>query len=806
MGVSYRSLVGGVILAPLLLGPSLAQADCVADEGDATLIEADGVTVTCDNTNPNPFPDGVGIQGTDTNLTVTVEQNAEIDSSGIGVTLASGGDLDNQGTITAVDTAVFVTDTEGTDAPVIDNAGDLVSTDGAGIDIASGFEDATVENSGSIDAATVGIRSPGGTVDNSGSITAIMAGVDLSGSDFTNSGDIQVTGSAGVGVIASGGSIDNSGDVTSEGEGVQLSAQGSLTNSGSITAESDGVVLNNGSDLDNSGSISSTSGAAIVANGNASISNNGSLTGNGDAILLSGGENTLTLQSGSNITGSIRAVFSGAPDDSLVLDGDGSFDGVMENFGTLDMLGTSWTLSGAVTAQAVSVQSGRLDINGDLDTRVGSVDRGVVSLVNQGVLGGIGTVVADVDNSSGIMAAGATTGTLTIDGNYTQGSGATMRVASDAGRGVGLLRVTGTADIAGVVEVQAGSDGIYDFLTADGGITGEFDELRIDGRALVTLLSTPTTLSIVRASTTVQDNVVYAALDAAVLTLDGLMMGGRTNGESGPWIRGLGHYGDKDEVDGVPGGDFWIYGGIAGFDWALGNFRIGAGGGYTTTDQDFDDGGDAEADNTIYGAYLEYVTPNFHTSLTVSGGSNEFDHERSVFINNVRSTAEAEYDGDTLAARLVFGGKVPLGGEWARTWVLEPEIRADYIVLDLDPYTETGGIGFEFESEDDIEAAEFAGLIHVRRTTTDGLGIAPRGQIGVVHRIAIDDREWLATESATGTSLLLPGDDGEVTSFRMGVGADFALGSRWKATVDYFGEYGDDGIGHTVAAGLKILL
>ena len=139
-------------------------------------------------------------------------------------------------------------------------------------------------------------------------------------------------------------------------------------------------------------------------------------------------------------------------------------------------------------------------------------------------------------------------------------------------------------------------------------------------------------------------------------------------------------------------------------------------------------------------------------------------------------------------------------------WVFEPEVRADYIVLDLDPYTETGGIGFEFESEDDIEAAEFAGLFHVRRTSMQGLGVAPRGHIGVVHRIAIDDREWVATDVGSGVTLLLPGDDGDVTSFRLGVGADIALGKSWQASFDYLGEFGDDGEAHSVVAGIKLLL
>jgi hypothetical protein len=801
-----RWLTPTLITLCLLALPLPARADCIADAGSATLIQANGVTVDCDTDAPNPFTDGIGSLGTNTNLTVNIADGAAIDTTDVGVSLAGGGILDNQGDITAVDTAVVVSDALGTAAPDINNDGSLVSTAGAGIEIAPGFEDATIENSGSIDAATIGIIAPAGTVDNSGTIAALLAGADLTGGDFTNSGDIDVTDAAGVGVIASDTAIGNTGTIVSAGEGLRLSLQSSLDNSGTIDAGSAGVTLESGSSLDNTGSITSASGAAVMATGGANIVNSGSLTGSGEAVLLSGGDNTLFLGTGSSVSGAIRSDFAGAPTDSLFLDGEGSFGGLIENFGTLVMQGTSWSLSGNVSAQLVSLTSGRLDINGSLDTRVGSPDRGTVTLASQAALGGVGTVIANVENSAGVLAPGSPTGTLTIDGDYLQGAQGVMRVASTAGSRVGFLRVTGTATLAGVVEVQAGSDGIFDVLTADNGIVGAFDELRVDGRALVSLLSTPNTVRIVRASTTAQDNVVYSALDAAVLTLDGLNRGGRSDGGNGPWITGLGHYGDKDEVDSVPGGDFTIYGGMAGLDWTFGNVRVGAGGGYTKTDLDIDDGGEGDVDNTVYGAFVEYVTERFHGSLTVSGGSNEFNHQRSIFINDARSVAEADYDGDTLAIRVAVGGNMPMRGEWRETWVFEPELRADYILLDLDPYTETGGLGLEFEAADDIEAAEFAGLFHVRRRDARGLGLTPRAHIGVVHRIAIDDREWTAKDTTSGTNLLLPGDDNDVTSFRVGVGADLLLGRNLQASVDYLGEFGDDAESHTLMASLKILL
>ncbi len=834
----------GLILGTALLmaGASMARADCQADAGSVTAITDDGVTVSCDTTDPNPFTSGIGSQTTNTNLTVDIAEDAEVSTAGNAVSLASGGALTNEGTITSTTgDAVLVIDTLGQTAPTIDNQGSIVSTTGVGISVASGFEDATITNSGTIRAATVGVEVAAGEIDNSGTITvtgdaatAVSAGgatvtntgtvtgtaVGVSGTGtinnnaggvieaqgtalaltsgtLNNNGVIRLTDAGGTAVAAENSTLSNSGTVTSDTVAFSMNG-GSLSNSGTVNGD---VNLTSGATLSNSGTMNS----AVTADGNVSITNSGTISAGGDAITLTGGGNTLTLQTGSSISGAIRSVFEGAPTDSLVLEGQGTLNSTVENFGSLTVRGNTWNLSGAVSVLALNIESGRLNINGTLDTGVGTANPGVVSL-QQGTLGGTGTLIADVNNASGTVSPGNATGTFTIDGDYTQGAAGTLRIASDAGGRGGLLRVTGTASLAGTVVVQAGSDGIYDLLTADGGIEGGFDDLQVDGRALVTLVPGDNTLSFVRASTTVEDNVVHAALDAATLTLDGLHTGGRANGLNGVWVKPLGHYGEKDESEGIVGSDFTILGGMAGADWSFGKLRVGVGAGYTQTDLDIDDGGEGEADSTIYGAYFEYTVDSYYASFSVSGASSEYEHDRSIFINDQRSRATADYDGDTLALRLAFGGILPFYGSWGEHWVAEPEVRADYILIDLDPYVEDGGTGLRIETEDEIEAAEFAALYQIRRTSMEGLGMAPRGHIGVVHRIAIDDREWSATDPGSGVSLLLPGDDEDITAFRFGAGLDFELGRHWLGTVDYLGEIGDDGDGHSLVAGIKLRL
>ena len=798
--MTKHSYLSPALLVILAVAADPARADCTADQGSPEQITADGVTVSCDSTPPNPFTSGIGSLGTNTNLTVEIEAEASLDVTGDGVSLANGGNLTNEGAITASDTAVIGVDQSGSAPVTIDNQGSLSAGSGAGIDLATSLESATVTNAGSIAAATRGIRLSGGQIDNSGTISVSDAsgvGIDAgSGSATSNSGTIT---SAGTGLVDNSGSITNSGRIEAAALGLDLTAS-ELDNSGEIES-TDSALLVQGGSITNSGSITSTAGVGIDAGGGVTLNNTGTVSGVGDAIRLSGGGNTLTLGTGSTFNGSVQGSGDVAGGDSLVLEGQGSEDSDIGGFASLTMQGADWSLAGDVEVRSATIGSGRLEINGLLDTSLGS---GLVTL-SGGELGGTGRIIGDVLNSAGALAAGATTGTLTIDGNYTQQAGANLRVSSDSSGGVGLLRITGTANLAGTVTVSAGSDGIYDFLVADGGIQGEFDELAVDGRALIALLSTENTISFVRASTTVEDNMVHAALDSSVLSLDALSPSGRLYGGGGVWFKALGHYGERDEVDGIAGGDFDIVGGMAGLDWRPGDgkFAIGAGIGASHSDVDVDDGSDGEIDSVLFGAYLEYAPDAFHARLTLAGASNEFEHSRRISVNNERTLANADYDGDSLAARFSVGTTMPMGGQWASDWRFEPELWADYLLLDLDPYIEEGGTGLEISAQDDIEAAEFAAVFQVRRLTPDSYGLAPRAHIGVTHRIAIDDREWIAEAD---TRLLLPGNDGDITAFRFGVGADMALGRHWRATFDYLGELGDDADAHSLVASIKRLL
>ena len=227
------------------------------------------------------------------------------------------------------------------------------------------------------------------------------------GDGGTNTGRGGNGGSGGIGVfLGSGAMLDNAGAVGggSGGFGGNSAGTGSGGNGGSGGI---GVLLGSGATLVNSGSVDGGSGGSagtsVGGNGSAgaggvgvrgsgvTIINSGAISGGlgGDgvtranAIVFTGGTNTLTLEAGSSITGSVVA-FSAA--DTLALGGSGnaSFDvsqigaaAQYQGFGIFQKTGSStWTLTNttsAVTPWTISAGTLRISADGALGDTSGGL-------------------------------------------------------------------------------------------------------------------------------------------------------------------------------------------------------------------------------------------------------------------------------------------------------------------------------------------------------------------------------------------------------------------------------------------------
>ena len=135
----------------------------------------------------------------------------------------------------------------------------------------------------------------------------------------------------------------------------------------------------------------------------------------------------------------------------------------------LDLNGNNLTVNGG----------GTLAVNNVLDSGGGSVN------LAGGVVSGSGVIAGSLSNAGGAVAPGNSPGILVVDGNYTQATGGALQIeiagsGDVAGVDYDRLQVTGTASLAGLLDVQldagytpALGDSMAGVVTA-GTVTGTF--------------------------------------------------------------------------------------------------------------------------------------------------------------------------------------------------------------------------------------------------------------------------------------------------------------------------------------------
>jgi PEP-CTERM motif len=238
-----------------------------------------------------------------------------------------------------------------------------------------------------------------------------------------------------------------------------LKGGGTLTNTGAITGGGLGVYIADGGTVTNSGTISG---------GTASVEFAGS------------GTNTLTLQTGSTLTGAAFGSTTSGATNALILQGHGTANNNFVAFNTLNAQGSgTWTLggsstfgdtivstgtlavSGALTSTTLEIQAGaQLNDTGDVSVDGAVTNRGNLTIsgvtmhvvgaggtfsqlaggtttllnggvldpshivIDSGVFGGGGSVVGDVSVTGGtVKAGGVPSDSLKILGNFSQTGG-----------------------------------------------------------------------------------------------------------------------------------------------------------------------------------------------------------------------------------------------------------------------------------------------------------------------------------------------------------------------------------------------
>ena len=269
------------------------------------------------------------------------------------------------------------------------------------------------------------------------------------------------------------GYVSNDGDISGG-----LNSVESVASALPAQVGGNGVYLGDGGTVENGcrGSIEGYNGYGIQISGsNGVVVNSGYIYGgNGTAIqLASGFSNSVTLKSHSDVVGNIVGAVDGT--DAAFLQGHGEYDYNFVNFATLTVDASNWrggwNLTGTNSFSTnATVETGKLRINGELDTPLLTVDAGAT-------LGGAGVINGTVDNH-GYFTPGNSISNLTINGSMTNWGDYDCEV--DSAGNADHIQVNGTATInSGDVIVQLidrkiYSNSVYTILTATNGLVGMY--------------------------------------------------------------------------------------------------------------------------------------------------------------------------------------------------------------------------------------------------------------------------------------------------------------------------------------------
>ncbi|SMG21574.1 autotransporter family protein [Paraburkholderia susongensis] len=385
------SVWGGAVLTGSM--PVCAWAAC------SSTAPASNTAVTCTGTG---VPSVVAVTGS-TNVTINLDSTAtgsyalpgtptpfSVDTSSA-ITNNGSLSLSGNGTGVANRGAMLIGVNNGN--TITNGATGVISTTGAYNDgLAANGNNNTLVNNGRI--TTTGANSYG--------MTAAwgQSNAGASGNTLVNTGTVSTSGSnaRAASLLGGSGTINNSGTLTSAGrDSPAVYLQGNndtLVNSGTIqttgTASSSGsvdAVVSNTLGSSFTATITNQAGGRIISNngigvrstnGNTTITNAGLIQGGGGTAIKNGnGNDTLILQTGSQIIGTADG---GGGANVVRLQGSGTASNAFVNYQSLTMQGDYWTWAGTGTFSTALVQSGTLNLTGTLGTTTATV----VATVNSG--------------------------------------------------------------------------------------------------------------------------------------------------------------------------------------------------------------------------------------------------------------------------------------------------------------------------------------------------------------------------------------------------------------------------------------
>lgn len=303
------------------------------------------------------------------------------------------------------------------------------------------------------------LRNSGGTVTVGGSRTLTIGGAyeQTSGTTGGTNGKTRVDAGR---LGASGGSgtfsMQRNSQLTSDvGAGITVNVEGTAAQHASV--DSVGAMTNNGTF--NLTSLDSSHGVLFEPSG-------GTFTNAGTINVLSGSGGIRDFGGTINNTGTMSIGAIPAADEF-------GADLHLTNTGAMSI-----AAGGSFAPVDLTQSGGTLTVDGTLEYGTGTLALG------GGTLKGTGTVkAATVANNAATVAPGDSPGILSVQGDYTQGSGGTLDIEIQGSNDFDRLGVTGTATLGGALKVTTTGEqpGIFQILFA-GQVNGSFATTTFTGQ------------------------------------------------------------------------------------------------------------------------------------------------------------------------------------------------------------------------------------------------------------------------------------------------------------------------------------
>jgi outer membrane autotransporter protein len=510
---------------------------------------------------------------------------------------------------------------------------------------------------------------------------------------------------------------------------------------------------------------------------------------------------------------------------------DSSYAGAFTGSGTLTKTGAGALIlngnSGGFTG-TTSVTGGLLEV-GDA-THPGATLGGTVNIGAGGTLGGHGTVTGSVTNA-GSTAPGGSIGTLTVAGNYSFTSGASLQQEVAANGSADLLKVDGVVSIAGntALQVQA-TDPVssyarvtsYTIVTGAGGVSGSFATVTSPASltSIVTYAPGAVNLTLVRndislasLATTANQAAVGAALSAtpgsalyaAVAPMSDAQLPAAFNSLSGEIHASLtdallydgGWLADAVQSRGDAGEGVHLWGseeyrrsdfaGTANTAAASGDLlgtalgadvaatdgvRLGAVMGFSHGTVRVDArASDARLNSLALGGYASIRMGAFGIDATVAHAWNNIGTFREANAGGTLQAQSADYDATTINAFVEARYRFDLGGYSA-----SPFISLNSARVQKDAFAETGGIAALSGggTDQNVLFTSFGGRFDTSYDFADG-ELTPWISLGWEHASdTVSAAQGLAF--STGPAFSVKGAPIGRDAFKVQAGAGLALG------------------------------